>query len=47
MKLGFARDTHQDGITEIEVKAIGVWDTVGTLGIPPVPIIGIHGSSKQ
>lgn len=32
---------------EVKIKAIAVWDTVGTLGIPPAPIIGIRGSSDQ
>jgi len=29
------------------ITAIAVFDTVGTLGIPPMPIFGIHGSAKQ
>ncbi|KAG7128483.1 hypothetical protein HYQ45_011905 [Verticillium longisporum] len=37
--LGYTRDTHADGRTLITIKALGVWDTVGTLGVPPVPII--------
>ncbi|KAM0285800.1 hypothetical protein ACHAQH_001262 [Verticillium albo-atrum] len=38
--LGYTRDTHADGRTLITIKALGVWDTVGTLGVPPAPIIG-------
>jgi uncharacterized protein (DUF2235 family) len=37
---------HQDG-PDVTIKAIAVWDTVGTLGIPPAPIIGIRGSAAQ
>ncbi|KAH7347551.1 hypothetical protein B0T11DRAFT_291481 [Plectosphaerella cucumerina] len=44
--LGYTRDTHRDG-TPITIKALAVWDTVGTLGVPPAPIIGIAGSSDQ
>ncbi|KAK0654768.1 hypothetical protein B0T16DRAFT_450532 [Cercophora newfieldiana] len=29
------------------IKALAVFDTVGTLGIPPAPLLGIHGSAKQ
>lgn len=46
-ELGYTRDTHADGRTLITIKALGVWDTVGTLGVPPVPIIGVAGSSDQ
>lgn len=46
-KLGFTRDTYRDGTTEITVKAVGVWDTVGALGIPPAPVVGIRGSADQ
>ena len=38
---------EQDGVTEIKIKAIAVWDTVGTLGIPPAPVIGVRGSADQ
>ncbi|EHA51628.1 hypothetical protein MGG_07522 [Pyricularia oryzae 70-15] len=31
----------------ILVKAIGVWDTVGSLGIPPISILGLQGSAVQ
>jgi uncharacterized protein (DUF2235 family) len=34
-------------VTEITIKALGVWDTVGTLGIPPAPVVGIRGSADQ
>ncbi|KAB5511165.1 hypothetical protein GE09DRAFT_1295662 [Coniochaeta sp. 2T2.1] len=47
LQLGYTRDTHQDGVTPIKIKALGVWDTVGTLGIPPAPVIGIRGSADQ
>jgi len=45
----WTRDTYNiDGAEkEITIKALGVWDTVGTLGIPPAPVIGIQGSAKQ
>ncbi|CAN8104021.1 unnamed protein product [Discula destructiva] len=42
----WTRDTHQDG-TLIRIKAVAVWDTVGSLGIPATPVIGIHGSAAQ
>ncbi|KAK3313388.1 hypothetical protein B0H66DRAFT_350412 [Apodospora peruviana] len=45
--LRYTRDTFQDGVTEITIKAIAVWDTVGTLGIPPAPVIGVRGSADQ
>ncbi|KAK4215532.1 hypothetical protein QBC37DRAFT_124295 [Rhypophila decipiens] len=45
--LKYTRDTYQDGVTEIRIKAIAVWDTVGTLGIPPAPVIGVRGSADQ
>lgn len=37
---------HPDG-PDVKIKAIAVWDTVGTLGIPPAPIMGIRGSADQ
>ncbi|KAK1759006.1 hypothetical protein QBC47DRAFT_370881 [Echria macrotheca] len=37
---------HDEG-PDVTIKAIAVWDTVGTLGIPPAPIIGIRGSAAQ
>ncbi|KAL0940282.1 peptidoglycan binding domain-containing protein [Colletotrichum truncatum] len=37
-KNGYSRHTYQDGKTDITIKAVGVWDTVGTLGIPPAPV---------
>ncbi|KAK2731069.1 peptidoglycan binding domain-containing protein [Colletotrichum kahawae] len=40
-KNGYTRHKYQDGTMEIKIKAIGVWDTVGTLGIPPAPVIGM------
>ena len=43
----YTRDTYQDSATEITVKAIGVWETVGSLGIPAAPVIGLQGSAKQ
>ncbi|KAF4828454.1 hypothetical protein CGCTS75_v007497 [Colletotrichum tropicale] len=46
-KNGYTRNKYQDGTTEIKVKTIGVWDTVGTPGIPLTPVIGLCGSSKQ
>lgn len=47
---GYTRDTytHSNGLqTEITIKAVAVWDTVGCLGIPAVPVIGLKGSSQQ
>ncbi|KAL2255160.1 hypothetical protein VTK26DRAFT_3979 [Humicola hyalothermophila] len=46
-EMKYARDTYQDGVTEIKIKALAVWDTVGTLGIPPAPVIGVRGSADQ
>ncbi|KAK0704006.1 hypothetical protein B0T26DRAFT_840152 [Lasiosphaeria miniovina] len=46
-QLGYTRDTFRDGVTEIRIKALAVWDTVGTLGIPPAPVIGVRGSADQ
>lgn len=43
----WTRDTYQNSQTEIRIKAVAVWDTVGALGIPPIPVIGIQGSAKQ
>ncbi|KAK3935161.1 hypothetical protein QBC46DRAFT_398102 [Diplogelasinospora grovesii] len=45
--LRYTRDVYQDGVTEIKIKALGVWDTVGTLGVPPAPVIGVRGSADQ
>ncbi|KAK0736426.1 hypothetical protein B0T21DRAFT_411608 [Apiosordaria backusii] len=45
------RDTFHAGVgevgEEIRIKALAVWDTVGTLGIPPAPVIGVRGSADQ
>ncbi|KAK5658153.1 hypothetical protein OQA88_2126 [Cercophora sp. LCS_1] len=30
-----------------DILALAVFDTVGTLGIPPAPLLGIHGSAAQ
>ncbi|KAK4186701.1 hypothetical protein QBC35DRAFT_256178 [Podospora australis] len=46
-RLRYTRDTYQDGVTEIRIKALAVWDTVGALGIPPAPVIGVRGSADQ
>ncbi|KAK3296489.1 uncharacterized protein B0H64DRAFT_461760 [Chaetomium fimeti] len=46
-ELKYTRDTYHDGVTEIKIKALAVWDTVGTLGIPPAPVIGVRGSADQ
>jgi len=45
--LKYTRDTFSDGETEIRIKALAVFDTVGTLGIPPAPVIGVRGSADQ
>ncbi|KAK3400887.1 hypothetical protein B0T20DRAFT_154466 [Sordaria brevicollis] len=47
IKLGYTRDKFRDDKTDITIKALGVWDTVGALGIPPAPVIGVRGSSNQ
>ncbi|KAK5655227.1 hypothetical protein OQA88_5794 [Cercophora sp. LCS_1] len=46
-RMGYTRDTLVDGTTPVTIKALGVWDTVGTLGIPPAPVIGVRGSADQ
>jgi hypothetical protein len=46
-QMKYTRDTYHDGVTEIKIKALAVWDTVGTLGIPPAPVIGVRGSADQ
>lgn len=46
-KKAWTRDTYRDNSTEIRIKAIAVWDTVGSLGIPPAPVFGVRGSAKQ
>ncbi|KAK0623720.1 hypothetical protein B0T14DRAFT_516939 [Immersiella caudata] len=43
----YTRDTFADGATPIKIKALAVFDTVGTLGIPPAPVIGVRGSADQ
>lgn len=40
-------DDDDDNHRKITVKAVGVWDTVGALGIPPVPMLGVKGSARQ
>lgn len=46
--MNYTRDRFVDEPgKKITVKAVGVWDTVGDLGIPPIPMIGVKGSSKQ
>jgi hypothetical protein len=45
--MGHTRDTFTDGTTPITIKALGVWDTVGALGIPPAPVVGIRGSADE
>lgn len=47
IELGYTRDKFRDEKTDITIKALGVWDTVGALGIPPAPVIGVRGSSNQ
>lgn len=47
-QMQYSRDTFDaDDSTKITVKAVAVWDTVGDLGIPPMPLLGVKGSSKQ
>ncbi|KAK4237622.1 hypothetical protein C8A03DRAFT_15863 [Achaetomium macrosporum] len=41
-EMKYTRDMYHDGVTEIRIKALAVWDTVGTLGIPPAPVIGVE-----
>jgi len=45
--MNYTRDTYLDGSTEITVKAVGVWETVGCLGIPAAPVLGIQGSARE
>ncbi|CAK7244512.1 MAG: hypothetical protein STHCBS139747_006053 [Sporothrix thermara] len=50
---GYAKDTFLapgDGSgrqQEILIRAVAVWDTVGCLGIPAVPVLGVQGSASQ
>ncbi|CAK7225575.1 hypothetical protein SBRCBS47491_005935 [Sporothrix bragantina] len=46
---GYTKDTFlSDGKEqEILIKAVAVWDTVGCLGIPAVPVLGLQGSARQ
>jgi hypothetical protein len=44
---GYTRDTYLDGETEIRIKGVCVFETVGSLGVPPAPVIGLHGSARQ
>ncbi|CAK7200537.1 hypothetical protein SEUCBS139899_003234 [Sporothrix eucalyptigena] len=47
---GYTKDTYKgtDGTeAEILIKAVAVWDTVGCLGIPAVPVLGLKGSAKE
>ncbi|OLN93968.1 hypothetical protein CCHL11_03477 [Colletotrichum chlorophyti] len=50
-KLGMTRVRQEDGNGEIiKVKAVGVWDTVGSLGIPQISLlnkIGIYASNRE
>ncbi len=45
--MSYTRDTYEDGVTELTIKAVGVWETVGSLGIPAAPVIGLLGSARQ
>jgi hypothetical protein len=45
--MGYTRDTFQDGVTEIRIKAVCVFETVGSLGIPPAPVLGLQGSATE
>ena len=48
LQLKYTRTTFAHSpTTEIRIKALAVWDTVGTLGIPPAPVIGVRGSADQ
>ncbi|OHF00026.1 peptidoglycan binding domain-containing protein [Colletotrichum orchidophilum] len=42
------RHTYEDakGVHEITIKAVGVWDTVGALGIPPAPFSNTQVSDR-
>lgn len=47
---GYTVDTYRpEGGPEIEIRvtAVAVWDTVGCLGIPAVPVLGLQGSGHQ
>jgi len=47
MQNKYTRTAYNNGATEITIKALAVWETVGVLGIPPIPVIGIAGSAEQ
>lgn len=48
MQLGFTRVRESGGTGKlITVKAIGVWDTVGSLGIPEVAWLSKLGVSQS
>lgn len=48
---GYTLDSYrrpgEQGETEIRILAVAVWDTVGCLGIPAVPVLGLQGSARQ
>ncbi|KAL1901820.1 hypothetical protein Sste5346_001523 [Sporothrix stenoceras] len=47
---GYTVDSYlrpEGGETEIRILAVAVWDTVGCLGIPAVPVLGLQGSARQ
>lgn len=48
-KLGYTR-VYQENGDLIKIKAVCVWDTVGSLGIPKIPLLeklGIHPANKE
>ncbi|PSR99232.1 hypothetical protein BD289DRAFT_47581 [Coniella lustricola] len=47
IKRRWTRDMFRDGSEIIKIKAVAVWETVGSLGIPITPVIGLHGSSAE
>jgi hypothetical protein len=41
------RDRETETETEIRIKGVCVFETVGSLGVPPAPVLGLHGSATQ
>ncbi|ERS96084.1 hypothetical protein HMPREF1624_07620 [Sporothrix schenckii ATCC 58251] len=44
---GSGSEAEAEAEVEIRIAAVAVWDTVGELGIPAVPVLGLHGSARQ
>jgi len=37
----YLNNKEQLGLTDVKIKVVGVWDTVGALGIPDWPLVGL------